>query len=203
MTKIIDIDPRQLQSLPSKNPNTMDPESYASLLEGMRKYGFLQPILVVEEEGVHTLIDGFHRAKAAQELGYERISAVVAKDRAHAEILRIAMNKLRGQLDLTEVSRQLDAMLEDGIPLSELELTGFPEWEIKAMVDTLSEMQMEETLEGADIAPPTPEKKKSYNITLKFASESERARMREFFEDYGDGDFIAGLKYVQENFDRK
>lgn len=199
---ITSVNPTELQHLASKNPNVMDPHEFEALKTGIEKHGFLQPVLVLEEEGVYTLVDGVHRSKAAAELGLDTIPAVVAPDRAAAEMLRIAMNKLRGQLDLTEVGRQLAQMLDDGVPMADLTMTGFPEWDVQAMIDLTGVDVEEEDLGGADVAPPEPKAPKSFNLTLKFDTESERAKVREFFEDYGDGDFISGLKFVMEHYGR-
>lgn len=187
------VDPRALRHLPTKNPNVMEPQVYEALVHSIRTDGFLQPILIVEEDGDDVLIDGVHRSKAAVEVGLETIPAVVAPDRARAEILRIALNKMRGELDLSEIGRQMAQLLDTGFTEEELTLTGFASWEIDALLENTAEIE-ETDLGGADVSPPVPPKPKTYSMTIRFASESQRARLREALEALGDGNLIEGLE---------
>lgn len=183
-----------LTHLPTTNPNVMEPHAYAYLVKGIRKYGFLQPILVVKENGATILVDGVHRKKAALEVGLVEVPAVVAKDRDQAEILRIAMNKLRGELDLSEVTRQLSLMLDVGFATEELELTGFQEWEMKALLDTQDDSHL---LDDVDTSPPSTATK-TFNIILKYGAESDRALVKEALEELGNGDLLTGLERALE-----
>lgn len=192
--KIQHINPRGLKHLPTKNPNVMDPQEYATLVRNINTYGFLQPVLGVVEDGEVLLIDGVHRTRAAIENNLDTIPVVIAKDRSHAEILRIAMNKLRGQLDLSEVSRQLYDLLESGIVEDHaLVDSGFQQWEIDEMLKTINAPEEQDLLSGTDLEPPKP-KPKTFALTLHFESESERARVKEALNDLGEGDLPDGLR---------
>ncbi len=207
MTQIqmIDVYPKELKELPTKNPNVMEPELYAALVNSIKTDGFLQPVLVVEEGGEYVIIDGIHRTKAAVECGLSTIPAVLASDRARAEVLRIALNKTRGELDVTEVSRQLQTLVEEGFSKEDLLLTGFQEWEITTMLDNM-DLDEDFDLTGAVTSPIEPVKPKTYALNFKFNSESERARVKEALEESGDGNALAGLLFLvsqASNYDQE
>jgi len=176
MIEIRNIDPSQLKYLPTANPNVMEPHAFESLCKAIKTDGFLQPILVVEEKGDLLIVDGVHRSKAAVAVGLSQIPAVVAPDRNRAEVLRLALNRLRGELDLSEVGRQLSMLIDEGYTPEELTLTGFASWEIDALLDTPT---MDDELEGANAAPPQPPKPKTYSLTIKFENESDRAYVKD------------------------
>jgi len=190
--KLTSVSVADLKHLPTKNPNVMDPNEYEALVAGIKKYGFLQPILVLEDRGSYVVVDGVHRAKAAAEIGLAQVPAVVAEDPHAAEILRIAMNKIRGQLDLTEVGRQLQQLLDTGVDENTLTLTGFASWEIEAMLETLSGVDEDELLAGASTTS-APAKEKFYTLSFKFDSDSKRVQVREALEKLGNGDPTQGL----------
>ena len=185
MPNIVHIAPADLQHLPTANPNVMEPRKYEQLVKNIRKHGFLQPPLVVMENSLPVLIDGVHRQKAALEIGLETIPCVVAKDRASAEVLRIAMNHVRGELDLTEIGRQLEMLEGTGLTMEDLEATGFADYEIKSLMELLGDDTDE--LSGVNAAPPDPTPPKSYTLSIKFDTESERALVREALETLADG----------------
>lgn len=192
--KIINIDPRVLRELPTKNPEVMDPATYERLRENMRQDGCLQSLLLVEENGTYVIVDGVHRRDAAIEIGLDTVPALVAPDRGRAEILRIALNKTRGELDVSEVARQMQTLLDTGFTEADLVYTGFQDWEVMAMLDTIKDADAEdELLLGADTSPITPEKPKTFALTFKFTSDSERVRVREYLEQLADGNAMQGL----------
>lgn len=188
---IIQVDPRKLKRLPTTNPNVMEPQVFEALCKAIEKYGMLQPVLVVEEDDEHLLIDGVHRSEACIEIGLFDIPAVLAEDREHAELLRIGMNKMRGELDLTTTTEQLQLLLTDGFDMQDLELTGFPEWEITALLQAAQDDG--DVLTGADVTMPAPEKEKTFPLVFKFESESERAKVKETLEALGSGNAHEGL----------
>jgi len=195
-----EVDPRGLAHLPTKNPNVMDPHTFDALVASIKRDGFLQPILVVEENDKLLLIDGVHRTRAAIEAGLVTIPAVIAPDRGRAEILRIALNKMRGELDLSEIGRQLQQLLDTGLTNEDLTYTGFASWEVDALLESSASLT-DADLDGADTSPPAPATKaKTYSLTFRFDSESHRARVREALESLSDeGDLTEGLEVALDN----
>ena len=101
----------------SWNPNTMTDHQYASLLEGFREDGWIasQALLVwgTDEAGKrkNIIIDGEHRWRAAQELGYTEAPMVVMRGitEAVAKSLTIKLDAKRGQFD----SEQLTLLVKE------------------------------------------------------------------------------------------
>jgi ParB family chromosome partitioning protein len=175
----------------------MDPWKFEQLTNGIREHGFLQPVLVVFEDDEPIIVDGEHRTRAAMEVGLKKIPCAIARDRKHAEILRLALNRLRGELDLGEVGRQLEALSEMGFDTGELELTGFSEAEIDALTNAVEFADEDDLLAGSASADETT-KDRTFNLTLKFDSDSTRAAVRERFAQAGNGSIEAGAVAMTE-----
>ena len=97
------------------NPNVMEPEQYGMLVEAIRKVGFLQPLLVRRTNGTVTCIDGHHRLRAAREVGLKTVPCVTV-DAGDDQVtaLRLGMNRLRGELNLALVAKDIFALVETG-----------------------------------------------------------------------------------------
>ncbi|UVI28180.1 DNA modification methylase [Paenibacillus spongiae] len=79
------------------NPNTMEDHIFHSLVESIRRYGVLQPILVRSDL---TIIKGEKRWKAAQIAGIEEmICVIVQSSEEEAKLLNISLSHLRGKTD--------------------------------------------------------------------------------------------------------
>jgi uncharacterized ParB-like nuclease family protein len=94
----------QLSSLQiGKRHRTLDKHKVASLAESMKEIGLQQPISVFQNgEAVH-LVAGLHRVKAAINLGWEHIDAIVVNlDETDREIWEIDENLKRAGLSKAE-----------------------------------------------------------------------------------------------------
>ena len=81
------------------NPNRQDPHDYELLLKSMTEDGFTQPIIV--QKKTNTIVDGEHRWKAAQELGYKEIPVVfVDMTPEQMKIATLRHNRARGEEDI-------------------------------------------------------------------------------------------------------
>lgn len=141
-----------LDPAPGDNPNVMPVERYALLKAAIESGDFYQPILVRPTPSCttrrFTIVDGMHRWKAAVELGYASIPAVVAPFTEHeATAVRIAMNRLRGDLDLGVVSRQVADLKMAGWNIDALTLTGFGVDEVNDLLR--SSMSSDDLLDDA------------------------------------------------------
>lgn len=178
-----------------RNPNVLGPERYQELKKGIDKHGFLQPILVYEQDGGYVIVDGVHRVKAMDELGADKITAVIADSPEHAVELRLLLNKVRGELDQTVVGDDL-LYLTETQDVSDL-VTGFTESETNVLVELASyEGDEDDLLSGASVAVEEEIKPKTYSLTLKFDSEVERALVKEWLESRGDSPEDALLNYA-------
>ena len=122
------------------NPNHMGAREYKALGDVIGEVGFLQPILVKPLADGFKIIDGHHRARAAKELGMETVPCVVVESGDDEEVvLRIAMNKLRGDLDLTGVGRALKGLSLEGWTAEDLSITGFSAGEVTDLLAAVSQ----------------------------------------------------------------
>lgn len=175
-----------LGHMPTKNPNVMGPEREELLSKSIDRDGFLQPILVVKDGDAFTIVDGEHRVERLAELGHTEVPAVIAPNADSARRLRIALNKLRGELDLSLVAQEL-VDLSASSDLEELTLTGFLAAEVSSLLDMMQGGDEDDILSGTPVADVDAEvKPKTYNLVLKFQTESERAKVKEALEDWGD-----------------
>jgi len=183
-THVVDVRLDTIDEAPD-NPNVMEPEMYVRLVEAIRRFGFLQPVLLKETENDRfEIVDGHHRIRAARELEYEFVSAVVVdqEDDAHAlaEVLRVGMNKLRGELDLSGVGRILADLEKNGWAMDDLVLSGFNESEINDLIDTVTRDPGED-LSGMGGAPPPdldPPPPRPFLIEILFSSREEYQQAR-------------------------
>lgn len=121
------------------NPNSMEPEQFAMLAEAIRRVGFLQPALVrARDEGRYEIIDGHHRVRAARELKFSEVPCVVVRcDDRTTVALRVGMNRLRGELNLSAVAKSLDDLVANGWQMGDLTITGFSADEVGDLLQSL------------------------------------------------------------------
>lgn len=82
----------------SYNPNFMDENQFASLVEDFKENGFVgQPIIINDK---NEIIDGEHRWRCASHLGFEKVPVVIfnPKDEDHQKMLTIGWNAKRGEM---------------------------------------------------------------------------------------------------------
>ena len=102
MSEISDVSLSEIR-LNDYNPNTMDPSTFRSLLQDMRKGGpgVIDPILLRPlEGGGYEVVDGEHRVRAARRLGWKTIRArVQSLTLEEAMEVNYRKNRERGNLD--------------------------------------------------------------------------------------------------------
>lgn len=93
------------------NPNRQNDHEFELLLSSIRSDGFTTPVIVLHDG---TIVDGFHRWKAARELGMTEVPVVrVNMDAAQARVATLRHNRARGEEDIelaTAILRDLDAL---------------------------------------------------------------------------------------------
>lgn len=121
-----------------RNPNQMPEAAYRQLVANVRNpgIGFTQPMLLrpdVDEHGAETgryfIVDGHHRAMAAKECGMTAVPAMLKAGltRTGAQLLGIAMNNIRGVLDLAAVGEVFKDLHMSGVQVTDMVVTGFDE----------------------------------------------------------------------------
>jgi len=103
------------------NPNMMDATMYRKELASLRKFGYVNPILVRHKGKDYEIIDGEHRWRALHELGYEEAEVTVIEGISDEEArqLTIVLNETRGNPDPTRLGVLLRELLQD-VPKSDL-----------------------------------------------------------------------------------
>lgn len=106
------------------NPNLQSDIMFKKEMESIKKFGFIQPILVRQFlDGLeqYEIIDGEHRWRACKELGYTKIlvDTIGEISENEAKVLTIIMNRLRGEDDILkraeimkEISQGQSSLLE-------------------------------------------------------------------------------------------
>ena len=214
--EILSCRPRELKLLDdAANPNRMSGDDYLMLVAEIREFGFLQPPLVREvKPGELEVIDGAHRVRAALEIGIERIPVVRVKaGDDHAIALTIAMNKLRGSLDLTKVARMATRLVEEfAWKPEDLKLTGYEREDIDALLASSKVPTTQEILDDAaasDFVDAERDEQAEYDanpkpfvLELKFATAAELKRAKRGLKKAAGGgraaDMSAGLVRLLE-----
>jgi DNA modification methylase len=93
------------------NPNVFNERQLNGLRASMKRFGYLQPIIV--DRGTMIIADGEHRAQIYEESGRTEVPCILLdlKDDAERRLLRQTMNKLRGQHDKEKDLSEIDFLM--------------------------------------------------------------------------------------------
>ncbi len=187
-----------------ENPNRMNTEEYAALVEAIKTNGFLQPILVHRAKGKKWgVIDGHHRLRAAVELGLPTVPVLCTnKTGAIARGIAVGMNHIRGELDMRLAAKELRELHSCSFTAEQLaSLSGFSLDDIEALVTS----QEDEILE-LDEQPPAPAASTRtaaalHTLEITFASKEEyQFARRKLRKAAGPGNELsAGLMTILED----
>jgi len=158
------------------NPNRMSAERFASLKAFIQEGGFLQPILVspigLGADAEFDVVDGAHRVKALGELGLRHVQAVVRRmTPVQIRAYRLAMNHLRGDVDLTLAAGAMTEMLAGGLDMDELAvMTGFTESEV---ADLMAQPEQPLLGHGGAVEDEPAVADRPFVLELKFGSRKQ------------------------------
>lgn len=107
--KITEVEPNRDQ--PRKN---FDEESLEELAQSIKKYGVIQPIIVVKKDGFYEIVAGERRWRASKKAGLTQIPAIVREidERKNKEIALIE-NVQREDLNAFEKAIGIKQLMED------------------------------------------------------------------------------------------
>ena len=89
------------------NPNEMSEVVFESLIHGLKKDGFITPIIA--QKNTNMIIDGEHRFEAAKKAGFSEVLVqYVDVDEYTAKKLTIALNERKGELN----KEKLESIIE-------------------------------------------------------------------------------------------
>lgn len=123
-----------------ENANEFSEELYESLKKDIETHGLVGQSLIVNPKD-NTLIDGHHRLRVMQELGYEEVPVIFyePKDETEQKVLSIAWNKKRGTFNEQKLHNLIKSIHDSGkYSLEELaEKLGFNSSEIKEKLEAI------------------------------------------------------------------
>ncbi|MDR3188430.1 MAG: ParB N-terminal domain-containing protein [Prevotellaceae bacterium] len=103
------------------NPNKMPNKEMGLLAECIKTYGFLFPIVVNEENGKYTIIDGYHRYETLKRLRAKEASVVILHlSIAERMQLTVLMNRIKGMHQVEGMSHLVVKLSNAG--LSDVEI---------------------------------------------------------------------------------
>lgn len=129
-----------------RNPRTMDDSELAKLKKSIEQFGFVDPVLIDEN---NLIIGGHQRVRAAQALGWTEAPCLRIPpgwDEHKKAALNLALNKIHGDWDEEKLA---DILAELGeLPDFDMDLTGFDAGEITDLT-----FEENEGLTDADAVP--------------------------------------------------
>lgn len=181
----------------SKNPNRMDPDRYVNLVAVIKRFGFLQPILVRQVAGYGVeIVDGHHRVQAATELGIGAVPCVFTDGSDEdAQALTVGMNRIRGELDLSIVAEGFLDLTQNGWSIDDLTMTGFSTKEIEDLLAS-TEVGSEEILDQpVSLSEDEPETPSAFVLEVEFGSKDDMVACRKALKRAAGkgGDLATGL----------
>jgi len=131
------------------NVNAFDPADYPKLVESIREKGIMEPLKVMpdpEAEGDFLLVDGYHRWKAAGDLGVDELPCEVWEiDAEEAKVRGLQLNYLRGQ----PVPRRLAELVHDlNRTYGVADLAQMLPWSASQLQDSLELLKLPADLEA-------------------------------------------------------
>ena len=100
--KVIEISLDKVQPNPEQPRRDFDQEKLLNMAQTMLKYGVIQPILVVDNNGMYTIVAGERRYRAAKLAGLKTIPAEIC-DYGHDQYMEIALIENLQREDLNPI----------------------------------------------------------------------------------------------------
>lgn len=139
----------------SYNPNRQSEHDFELLCKSMQEDGFTQPIVAMQD---NTIVDGEHRWRAAQTLGYDKVPVVhVEMTEEQRRIATLRHNRARGSEDyglMAEVLGDLEQLgalewAQDSLMLDDVEINRI--LEDLAVTDEFADEEFSEAWEPDDV----------------------------------------------------
>src|SRR5664280_2429017 len=129
------------------NANRMSDEELDALENGMRRFGFVQPI-IARRDG--TVVGGHQRLIVARRLGYQEVPVIwVDLSLEQARLLGLALNKIAGSWDEALLARLLAEL--QIVPDLDLGLSGFDQDEVAALLRSLDVREKRDRIEAFEL----------------------------------------------------
>jgi ParB-like chromosome segregation protein Spo0J len=198
---------------PRRNPNSMSKEDFDNLARAMLYVGNVQPVLVRRVEGRTTpyeIVDGVHRARAVRSLlssdpiadkGEEALrqqfASLYARDAMpcvvvdltddEARATQIAMNRLRGKLDLGSVAKTLEELHLAGWGVLDLPLTGYTKDEIDHLLASNKSVDDDLLDAASGLDEPAETTERPFVLEFTFETRAELAKVKRYLRKAAGG----------------
>jgi ParB-like chromosome segregation protein Spo0J len=143
------------------NPRRISEEEMTKLVNSLKEFGFIQPVIARREDNL--VIGGHQRIAAYQKVltdtGGDTKVPVVFLDSISDErvkILNLALNRISGEWDFEKLALIFEEFNGKDLSMGEISLSGFDDKEIKSLLgsfdkedyNTNSELNVEEMADG-------------------------------------------------------
>lgn len=159
----------------ASNPNKMEPEKFALLVEAMKRDGQSLTAVFINEK--NEMFDGHHRYWAAKEAGLKVLPAVVFPVEGLYGVARgFGLNNLRGTPDLTIASLELQQIATDtDFSFEDISVfTGFTQDELEALLKPSAGEEDPADQFGGDTPDEEPDHvAKPYVLEIAFADKAQ------------------------------
>jgi len=145
--------------LDDSNPNIVPKETMEAIRKIMKKYGYLDPVVIDKN---HIMVDGEHRFQIYKEFGKTEIPTIIAtkcNTTADRKMLRQYLNKVRGRHDKKKDVFEFKAIFDDGHLDEFTKILGTPIEDIQRQLE--KEFDLRFGAQETDKIPEKPAKPKS------------------------------------------
>jgi len=166
----------EIQSNPRQPRTEFDAGEMASLVESVKHYGILQPLLVtIADGGIYVLIAGERRLRAAREAGLEEVPVVIVPEASERDQLELALieNIQRVDLNPLEKARAYQQLVDD-FSLSHEDIAAKVGVHRTTVTNALRLLKLPEEINTAMLAGSISERQAAALLTLFDLPESLR-----------------------------
>ena len=111
------------------NPRQLSNEQHEQIKASLKRFGFVDPVIVnTHEDRKNIIIGGHMRTRVAESLGFEEVPCVeLCLNLDQEKELNIRLNKNTGEFDFDALSNyfEVDSLVDWGFSLDELDLLEF------------------------------------------------------------------------------
>jgi len=158
------------------NPREITDKSFDDLKNSIRKFGFVEPVVVNSKN--NEIIGGHMRVRAAKDMGMEEVPVkFVDLTEKEAKVLNLALNRIQGRWDADKLSKLITEL--ETVEGVELELSGFEDWELDYY--NVGPTELEEDLDLDNLTGVQPNE--SYILSFVFDNEDDAKSASTFFND--------------------
>jgi len=104
--KVLQVAPDQIKTNPMQPRHDFSSHSLEELVESIKQYGIIQPLIVTQKNGQYELIAGERRLRAAKIIGLDKVPVIV-RDAKEQEKLEISLIENIQRQDLNPVEQAL------------------------------------------------------------------------------------------------